>query len=31
MSYIYFALIIVVAVGFQVLTTARRKEQGRGR
>ncbi|GIG36008.1 carbohydrate ABC transporter permease [Cellulomonas pakistanensis] len=31
MSYIYFALIIVVAVVFQVLTTARRKEQGRGR
>jgi multiple sugar transport system permease protein len=31
MSYIYFALIIVVAVGFQVLTTARRKEQRRGR
>lgn len=31
MSYIYFALIIVVAVLFQVMTTVRRKENRRGR
>ncbi len=31
MSYIYFALIVVVALVLQVLTSARRKEQSRGR